>query len=122
MIDNAIPILRALVLVIWSIVALWAMPSYRRALSGAALSEDWRQVAFAAVGFAVIAFQLRGLTRGPRYPVDSWSSPLLLLLASAGGVVIFLVHLPRTPVGHRRAVATAYLVILAACVVGGTLA
>lgn len=122
MLDHAIPILRALVLVVWSLIALWAMPSYRRALTRGAATEDWRQVAFAAVGIAIIAYQLRGLSRGKGYPIDSWSAPLLILLASAGAVVIFLVHLPRTPVGHRRAVAGAYLGMLAACIVGGIIA
>ena len=116
---HLIPILRLLVLVGWSMVTLWAAPAYRRVVFGHTADGDFKQVALAVVGLALVYFQLNAFGLPPR--TDDGTAAGLLLLAVGAGIVFVFIHLPRTPDGHKRSLALTYLAILVACVVGGSL-
>ena len=116
---HLIPILRLLVLVGWSMVTLWAAPAYRRAVLGHAADGDYKQVALAVVGIALVWFQVNAFRLPPR--TDPGTAAGLLLLAVGAGIVFVFIHLPRTPDGHKRALALTYLAILVACTIGGSL-
>lgn len=117
---HLIPILRLLVLVGWTIVSLWAAPAYRRAIIGEAVDGDYKQVALAVVGVGLVYFQVNAFRLSPPR-TDPGTFAGLLLLAVAAGIVFVFVHLPRTPDGHKRALARTYLAILIACIIGGSL-
>jgi hypothetical protein len=116
---HLIPILRLLVLVGWSMVTLWAAPAYRRAVLGVAADGDYKQVALAIVGFALVWFQVNAFGLPPR--TDYGTAAGLTLLAVGAGIVFVFVHLPLTPDDHKRGLALTYLAILVACVIGGSL-
>jgi hypothetical protein len=118
MMGHFIPILRLLVLVGWSMVTLWAAPAYRRAVLDQAADGDYKQVALAVVGVALVYFQVNAFRLPPR--TDAGTAAGLFLLAAGAAIVFVFIHLPRTPPGHKRALALTYLAILIACIVGGS--
>lgn len=118
---HLIPILRLCVLVGWSIVTFWAVPSFGRAIRLTATPLDWAQVTLAIVGVGLIGFQINAMSGSLPLRTDYWTAVLLGFLASAAAVAIFLVHLPSTPEGHKRGLVLSNLAILAACIVGGSL-
>jgi len=114
--------LRLAVLVGWSIIALWALPSLGRALDARDRDGDWPQVALAIVGVSLVGFQVNVLSGSVPPRSDYWSAVFLLGLALGAAVVIYLVHLPRTPAAHKRALVWSNLGILALCLLGGFVA
>ena len=118
-----IPILRLAVLIGWALVILFAAPAWGRVVRGSIDQGDLKQVALAVTGVALVGFQVNAMWGGIAPRTDYWSAAFLLLLAIAAAIVIFCVHVPRTPPGHKRAVVLTHLGILGLCIVmGGILA
>ena len=94
-----IPILRLLVLVGWSMVTLWAAPAYRRVVLGHTADGDYKQVALAVVGVALVYFQVIAFGLPPR--TDPGTAAGLLLLAIGAGIVFVFVHPRSMGAGER---------------------
>jgi len=109
-------------LIVWLIVSVYALPHWWRVVCGRVGDDvDFKQAALGLVGIAIIIFRLNAIANHFT-PRNYWSLAGLTLLAAAGAVVIFCIHLPRTPPGHKRAMVLTHLAILALCVAGGLLA
>lgn len=108
-------------LVLWSIIIIWALPSYRRCILGRAGTDDWKQTAFGAIGLATIIYKLRIIADIVPIRTDYWGGVALLLSNLAAVLVIVFVHLERTPEGHKRALLISHLGIVSLCMVGGFL-
>lgn len=109
-------VLRLLVLIGWAFVVMWA-PGPSHALLGRKLLKAGLML----TGVAIISFQLNVISGAVPPRVDYWSSVNLAAIAVAAAIFI-AVLLPRSPRTNRGAVTLASLAIVAACVVGGSLA
>ncbi|MGY2732404.1 hypothetical protein [Sphingomonas sp. UYP23] len=109
-------ILRLLVLVGWSFVVMWT-PGASRALFGGKLIKAGLML----TGVAIISFQLNVISGSISQSIDYWTSINLAAVAVAAAIFI-AVLLPRAPHPNNGAVSLASLAIIAACIVGGSLA
>uniref|UniRef100_UPI0035CBB664 hypothetical protein n=1 Tax=uncultured Sphingomonas sp. TaxID=158754 RepID=UPI0035CBB664 len=109
-------ILRLLVMVGWAFVVLWT-PGASRTLFGGKLIKAGLML----TGVAIISFQLNVLSGSVPPRTDYWSSINLAGVAVAAAIFI-VVLLPRSPHANKAAATLAPLAIIAACIVGGSLA
>ena len=114
------PALRLCVLVGWAFVIWLSFPAVQRTLTRKADIGDYKDFVIAFVGVVLIGFQLNAMkSLAPRS--DLWTLIFLFLLAVGAGLDMVLVHLPRTPPGHKLAVVRTAFAIFAVCIVGGSL-
>ncbi len=103
----------------WSLITLWALPNYARAVAGRASREDWIMTAIGTVGIATVIYQARVLLKVVTMRTDYCAQTGLILMNCAALIVFLTVHLAKTPEGHKRALVISHLVIFVLCMAGG---
>lgn len=120
--SEALPAIRLVVLMLWTLVALRALPELWAAAWGRFGRADWGEAVLAIVAIPVIVSQVRALAWPEQASSGPWVAAYLVMFATAALAGFVLVQLPRMTEAHKRAAVQSHLFTVAASIVAAALA